>query len=150
MRLFRVALVDVVGALSVSRYVLAESFDTAITTAVAAQAQHFGSAIATSEGAAVEDLGLPLTWEPPAPVAPPPEAKRAPAVSIKQSITSDYLVCLDDGLKFKSLKRHLSVLGMTPAEYREKWGLPANYPMVAPGYSAVRSELAKANGLGRK
>ncbi|WP_332690604.1 MucR family transcriptional regulator, partial [Devosia sp.] len=59
-----------------------------------------------------------------------------PAVSIRKSVTPDYIVCLDDGKKFKSLKRHLSVLGMTPDEYRAKWGLPKDYPMVAPNYAA--------------
>lgn len=73
-----------------------------------------------------------------------------PAVPIKKSITPDYLICLDDGLKFKSLKRHLSLLGMTPETYRAKWKLPADYPMVAPAYSAQRSEMAKSFGLGKK
>jgi predicted transcriptional regulator len=73
-----------------------------------------------------------------------------PAVSVRKSVTPDYIVCLDDGKKFKSLKRHLSVLGMTPDEYRAKWGLPRDYPMVAPNYAATRSALAKTNGLGRK
>jgi predicted transcriptional regulator len=73
-----------------------------------------------------------------------------PAVSIKKSITPDFLICLDDGKRFKSLKRHIGQLGMTPAEYRQKWNLPGDYPMVAPNYSAVRSGLAKTNGLGRK
>jgi predicted transcriptional regulator len=77
-----------------------------------------------------------------------PEIKK-PAVSIRQSITDDYLVSLEDGRKFKSLKRHLmSEYGMTPAEYRSKWGLRTDYPMVAPNYSAKRSELAKESGLG--
>ena len=78
--------------------------------------------------------------------APPPELK--PAVSVKKSVTDDYVICLDDGKKFKSLRRHLAVLGMTPDEYRAKWGLPRDYPMVAPGYAAKRSELARASGLG--
>lgn len=74
-----------------------------------------------------------------------------PAISIKKSITPEYLVCLEDGLKFKSLKRHLMTdFGMTPDQYRTKWKLPASYPMVAPNYSVRRSNLAKANGLGRK
>lgn len=73
-----------------------------------------------------------------------------PAVPIKKSVTPDFIVCLDDGKKFKSLKRHLNVLGMTPDEYRAKWGLPSSYPMVAPNYAATRSALAKSNGLGRK
>jgi len=74
-----------------------------------------------------------------------------PAVSVKKSITSDYLVCLEDGKKFKSLKRHLRTqYNMTPEQYREKWGLPPDYPMVAATYAAQRSELAKTIGLGRK
>ena len=73
-----------------------------------------------------------------------------PAVSIKKSVQDDYLICLDDGKKFKSLKRHIGVLGMTPDEYRAKWSLPADYPMVAPAYAKLRSEFAKKLGLGRK
>ncbi|MCF6302222.1 MAG: MucR family transcriptional regulator [Devosiaceae bacterium] len=74
-----------------------------------------------------------------------------PAVSIKKSLTPDYIVCLEDGKKFKSLKRHIRThYDLSPEEYREKWGLPANYPMVAPSYSKVRSRLARANGLGKK
>ena len=73
-----------------------------------------------------------------------------PAVSVRKSITPDYLICLDDGKKFKSLKRHLATLDMTPEQYRAKWGLPHDYPMVAPSYSETRSALARANGLGRK
>lgn len=74
-----------------------------------------------------------------------------PAVNPKRSIHPDYLICLEDGKKFKSLKRHLSVhFGLTPEEYRAKWGLPLDYPMVAPNYAAARSELARSLGLGRK
>ena len=73
-----------------------------------------------------------------------------PAVPVKKSVTDDYIISLEDGRKFKSLKRYLGTLGMTPAEYRAKWGLPADYPMVAPTYAAKRSELAKDFGLGRK
>lgn len=74
-----------------------------------------------------------------------------PAVPIKKSVTPDYIVCLEDGKKFKSLKRHLTThYGLTPADYRAKWGLPADYPMVAPNYAAERSALARASGLGRK
>jgi predicted transcriptional regulator len=73
-----------------------------------------------------------------------------PAVSVRRSITPDYLICLDDGKKFKSLKRHLAALGMTPEQYRMKWNLPIDYPMVAPNYSETRSQLARTNGLGRK
>ena len=80
--------------------------------------------------------------------APKPEPS-VPAVSIRKSITPEYLVCLDDGRKLKTLKRHLAHLGMTPDQYRMKWGLPASYPMVSPVYAAKRSELAKAIGLGQ-
>jgi MucR family transcriptional regulator, transcriptional regulator of exopolysaccharide biosynthesis len=74
-----------------------------------------------------------------------------PAVSIKKSITPDHLVCLEDGKKFKSLRRHLrSQYNMTPEQYREKWGLPPDYPMVAPNYAAARSQLAKQMGLGQQ
>jgi predicted transcriptional regulator len=73
-----------------------------------------------------------------------------PAVSIKRSITPDYIVCLEDGKKLKMLKRYLrSTYGMTPEAYRAKWGLPADYPMVAPNYAAQRSKFAKQIGLGR-
>jgi predicted transcriptional regulator len=74
-----------------------------------------------------------------------------PAVSIKKSVTPDLIICLEDGKKFKSLKRHLRTsYNLTPGEYREKWGLPYDYPMVAPNYAAQRSEMAKKIGLGRK
>jgi predicted transcriptional regulator len=78
-----------------------------------------------------------------------PLAKREPAVSIRKSITPDFIICLEDGNSFRSLRRHLRVLGMSPEEYRAKWGLPADYPMVAPNYAAQRSEMAKTLGLGR-
>lgn len=73
-----------------------------------------------------------------------------PAVNPKKSVFPDYIVSLEDGRKFKSMKRHLGLLGMTPEQYREKWGLKPDYPMVAPNYAATRSALAKASGLGRK
>jgi predicted transcriptional regulator len=74
-----------------------------------------------------------------------------PAIPVKRSISADYIVCLDDGKKFKSLKRHLRTqYGMTPEQYRDKWGLPADYPMVAPNYAAARSQLAKQMGLGQQ
>jgi|SRR5208282_2299590 len=73
----------------------------------------------------------------------------APAVPVRKSITPGFLICLDDGKKLKTLKRHLANLGMTPGQYREKWNLPADYPMVAPEYAATRSALAKKIGLGR-
>lgn len=82
--------------------------------------------------------------------APQPE-ERKPAVPVRKSVGQDYIVCLEDGKKFKSLKRHLRThYNLTPEEYREKWGLPPEYPMVAPNYSQTRSRLAKINGLGRK
>jgi predicted transcriptional regulator len=90
--------------------------------------------------AALQGLGAP-------PTEPVQELK--PAVPIRRSVTPDHIVCLDDGKKFRSLKRHLATLGMTPDQYRAKWGLPADYPMVAPNYSATRSQLAKTIGLGR-
>ena len=74
-----------------------------------------------------------------------------PAISIKKSITPDYIVCLEDGKKFKSLKRHLRTqYNMTPEQYREKWDLAVDYPMVAPNYAAARSQLAKQMGLGQQ
>ncbi|MET0502006.1 MAG: MucR family transcriptional regulator [Candidatus Binatia bacterium] len=73
-----------------------------------------------------------------------------PAVPIRKSVTDEYIVCLDDGRRFKTLRRHLVKLGMTADEYREKWGLSADYPMSAPDYSAKRSNVAKAAGFGRK
>ena len=84
--------------------------------------------------------------------APPPIAVEAKSpISIKKSIHNDYLICFEDGEKFKSLKRHLrSHYGMSPEQYRAKWKLPADYPMVAPGYAKTRSTLAKTMGLGRK
>lgn len=83
----------------------------------------------------------------PAPVA----EKQKPAVNPKRSVHDDYIVCLEDGQKFKSLKRHLMThYGLTPEQYREKWDLDANYPMVAPNYAQARSALARKIGLGRK
>tara|TARA_A100001037_G_C14844305_1_gene497931 strand:- start:200 stop:637 length:438 start_codon:yes stop_codon:yes gene_type:complete len=74
-----------------------------------------------------------------------------PAVSVKKSITPDYLICMEDGIKLKMLKRHLRTqYGLTPQQYREKWGLPPDYPMVAPNYAEKRSMLAKEIGLGTK
>jgi MucR family transcriptional regulator, transcriptional regulator of exopolysaccharide biosynthesis len=74
-----------------------------------------------------------------------------PAISVKKSITPDHIVCLEDGKKFKSLKRHLRTqYSMTPEQYRDKWGLPPDYPMVAPNYAAARSHLAKQMGLGQQ
>ena len=84
------------------------------------------------------------------PPAAPPEDLR-PAVSVRRSVQPDFIVCLEDGKKFKSLKRHLRThYNMTPDEYRQKWGLPPDYPMVAPSYAAARSSLAKSMGLGHQ
>ncbi|MBZ9745625.1 MucR family transcriptional regulator [Mesorhizobium sp. CO1-1-7] len=95
-----------------------------------------------SVSASISGLGQPV-----APVAAP----LVPAVNPKKSVTPDFIICLEDGKKFKSLKRHLGVhFGLTPDAYRAKWGLPSDYPMVAPNYAASRSELAKSIGLGRK
>src|SRR6202046_2066483 len=79
----------------------------------------------------------------PAAIDPP-----APAASIRKSVTPDYLICLDDGKRFKSLRRHLATLGMTPEQYRAKWNLPSTYPMVAPNSTAERSAFAKNIGFG--
>lgn len=81
----------------------------------------------------------------------PQNEELVPAVSLKKSITPDYIICLEDGKKFKSLKRHLRThYNLTPDQYREKWGLPYDYPMVAPNYAATRSSLAKKMGLGQR
>jgi predicted transcriptional regulator len=78
------------------------------------------------------------------------EEAKSPAVSVRKSVTDDFLICLEDGLKFKSLKRHLRAkYNMSPDDYRAKWGLPSDYPMVAPNYAKRRSELAKRMGLGQ-
>ena len=83
--------------------------------------------------------------------AQPVKEDLKPAVPIKRSVTPDYIICLEDGKKFKSLKRHLRThYNLTPEEYREKWGLPHDYPMVAPNYAAARSELARKFGLGQR
>ena len=100
-------------------------------------------ALIVSIHAALDGLGRPAPVE----IAPEP---LKPAVPVKRSVTDDYIISLEDGRKLKSMKRYLAGLGMTPAEYRAKWGLPADYPMVAPSYAAKRSELAKSLGLGRK
>lgn len=91
--------------------------------------------------AALRQLGQPVVTVPATPV---------PAVPIAKSIGKDYLISLEDGRRYKTLKRHLTGRGLTPDQYRAKWGLPASYPMVAPNYSGVRSRLAKRTGFGRK
>ena len=83
-----------------------------------------------------------------APEAAPGPDKPVPPVSIRKSLTDDYLISLEDGKQYQSLKRHLAGRGLTPADYREKWGLPHDYPMVSPAYARKRSELAKSYGLG--
>ena len=99
-------------------------------------------AIIAGVHAALAGLGNPTVAEP---------AKQEPAVSIRNSIKPDFLVCLEDGKKMKMLKRHLmTAFGMTPDAYRAKWGLPASYPMVAPNYAETRRALAVKIGLGRK
>ena len=85
-----------------------------------------------------------------APAVSENEVKLTPAVPVRKSVTLDFIICLEDGKKFKSLKRHLQTqFGLTPVEYRQKWNLPTDYPMVAPNYAASRSALAKASGLGQ-
>jgi predicted transcriptional regulator len=91
---------------------------------------------------------LRVTSGTPAPVSS--EAQK-PAIAVKKSLNSDYIICLEDGKKFKSLKRHLRTqYNMSPEEYRDKWGLPPDYPMVAPNYAKARSNLAKQMGLGQQ
>jgi predicted transcriptional regulator len=81
----------------------------------------------------------------------PPKVELTPAVPVRKSLTQEYIVCLEDGKKFKSLKRHLKThYDLSPEAYREKWGLPRDYPMVAPAYAAARSRLAKTMGLGQR
>jgi predicted transcriptional regulator len=83
--------------------------------------------------------------------APPQQQAQKPAVPIRRSVTAESIVCLEDGRKLKMLKRHLSATyAMTPDQYRAKWNLPADYPMVAPAYAEKRSDLAKASGLGTR
>ncbi|MER8632987.1 MucR family transcriptional regulator [Mesorhizobium opportunistum] len=91
--------------------------------------------------AALKGIGTP---------AREPVVTQEPAVSIRKSVTPDFIICLEDGKKFKSLKRHLQHFNLTPDQYRQKWNLPSDYPMVAPNYAATRSALAKSIGLGRK
>jgi predicted transcriptional regulator len=96
--------------------------------------------VIASVHAALQGLVAPKPME--------PERQLQPAVSIRKSITPDFLISLEDGKKYKTLRRHLGKLRLTPEEYRAKWGLPADYPMVAPNYAQKRSELAMSMGLG--
>lgn len=98
-------------------------------------------ALIASVHATFDSLGRALVAEP---------EKLTPSVPIRKSVTDEYIISLEDGRKFKSMKRYLGLLGMTPEDYRSKWGLPNDYPMVAPAYAAQRSTLAKTIGLGRK
>ena len=98
------------------------------------------SDLISSVHGALQGLSAPQQAEP---------EKREPPVSIKKSLTPDFLISLEDGRRYKSLKRHLKGRGLTPEQYREKWGLPRDYPMVAPNYAKQRSELAKTIGLGQ-
>src|SRR5215217_2921798 len=92
---------------------------------------------------ALSDSAAGIAWE--------SKNSQRPAVPVKRSVHDEFIICLEDGKKFKSLKRHLSThYNLSPEQYREKWGLPPEYPMVAPNYAAARSKLAKDNGLGRK
>ena len=120
---------------------MAADIAAAYVSANPVQAQDLPALIRTLYSALVEVSGA---------VAATPEATPEPAVSIKKSVTADYIICLEDGKKFKSLKRHLRTrYAMTPDEYRSKWGLPHDYPMVAPNYAKERSNLAKRMGLGQ-
>jgi predicted transcriptional regulator len=92
--------------------------------------------------AALQNVGQPALKQ--------DHTKPTPAVSVKKSVTPDYLISLEDGKQYKSLKRHLGKLGLTPEAYRQKWDLPRDYPMVAANYAAKRSELARSMGLGQQ
>lgn len=98
------------------------------------------AAVGTAQTPAAEPVEAPAE----------PEQTKATAAQIRKSITPHALVSFEDGKPYKTLKRHLTIRGLSPADYRAKWGLPADYPMVAPSYSEARSKLAKAAGLGRK
>ncbi|MGE7416742.1 MucR family transcriptional regulator [Methylobacterium tarhaniae] len=99
------------------------------------------SGLIASVHGALAGLGAP---------AAPVEERPTPPIPVRKTVTPDHIVSLEDGKPYKTLKRHLAGRGMTPEQYRVKWGLPADYPMVAANYAAQRSELAKTNGLGRK
>lgn len=120
---------------------MAAEIAAAYVSANPAPAHELPALIRTIHNALLEVAGV---------AAPTPEATPEPAVSIKKSVTADYIICLEDGKKFKSLKRHLRTrYAMTPEEYRTKWGLAHDYPMVAPNYAKERSNLAKRMGLGQ-
>ncbi|MEZ5960206.1 MAG: MucR family transcriptional regulator [Hyphomonadaceae bacterium] len=120
---------------------MAAEIAAAYVSANPVQAQDIPGLIRTVHSALLEVAGAG---------AAAPDSTPEPAVSIKKSVTADYIICLEDGKKFKSLKRHLRTrYGMTPDDYRTKWGLAHDYPMVAPNYAKERSNLAKRMGLGQ-
>ena len=120
---------------------MAADIAAAYVSANSVQAQDLPALIRTVHAALLEVSGE---------VSSTPEAAPEPAVAIKKSVTADYIICLEDGKKFKSLKRHLRTrYAMTPDEYRSKWGLAHDYPMVAANYAKERSNLAKRMGLGQ-
>jgi predicted transcriptional regulator len=120
---------------------LAAEIAAAYVSANSVPAQDLPTLIRTIHNALLEVSGSP---------GAPQEVAQEPAVAIKKSVTADFIICLEDGKKFKSLKRHLRTrYSMTPDEYRSKWGLPHDYPMVAPNYAKERSNLAKRMGLGQ-
>ncbi|ANP44908.1 MucR family transcriptional regulator [Candidatus Viadribacter manganicus] len=120
---------------------MAAEIAAAYVSANPVQAQELPALIRTVHSALLEVSGV---------TAVAAESVLEPAVSIKKSVTADYIICLEDGKKFKSLKRHLRTrYAMTPEEYRTKWSLPHDYPMVAPNYAKERSNLAKRMGLGQ-
>lgn len=120
---------------------MAAEIAAAYVSANSIPAQELPALIRTVHNALLEVSGV---------TAAAPETSPEPAVSVKKSVTADYIICLEDGKKFKSLKRHLRTrYAMTPEEYRTKWGLPHDYPMVAPNYAKERSNLAKRMGLGQ-
>jgi predicted transcriptional regulator len=95
-------------------------------------------------------MALTKTKQPKSKAAEPFGERQKPAIAIRKSVTNDFLICLEDGKPYKSLKRHLSTkYGMSPDDYRAKWGLPDDYPMVAPAYAEKRSQLARTHGLGQ-
>jgi predicted transcriptional regulator len=120
---------------------LAAEISAAYVSANPVQAQDLPALIRTVYNALVDVSGAVSTTQ---------EPTQEPAVAIKKSVTADFIICLEDGKKFKSLKRHLRTrYSMTPEEYRTKWGLAHDYPMVAPNYAKERSNLAKRMGLGQ-
>jgi predicted transcriptional regulator len=121
-----------------------------LTTEVVSAYLRGGEAVAPQQlPALIETVYHALANAGAAPIVTPDDLK--PAVPVKKSVTPDYIICLEDGKKLKMLKRHLrTAYNMSPEDYRTKWGLPADYPMTAPSYTALRSQFAKNIGLGLK